>query len=69
MSNDEFRRAGHEMIDWIADYWERVEDLPVLSQVAPGSIRNSLPDTPPTAAETWDQVMADVDELLSLIHI
>ena len=31
MSNDEFRRAGHDLIDWIADYWERVETLPVLS--------------------------------------
>jgi aromatic-L-amino-acid decarboxylase len=47
MSNDEFRRAGHEMIDWIADYWETVEELPVLSRVAPGDIRASLPEQPP----------------------
>ena len=64
MSNDEFRRAGHEMIDWIADYWERVEELPVLSQVEPGDIRASLPDAPPQNPEAWGDIMADVDELI-----
>ena len=64
MSNDEFRRAGHEMIDWIADYWERVEDLPVLSQVQPGDIRASLPVNPPSSGEAWSDIMSDVDELI-----
>ena len=64
MSNDEFRRAGHEMIDWIADYWERVEDLPVLSQVEPGDIRASLPVVPPASGEAWADIMSDVDELI-----
>lgn len=64
MSNEEFRRAGHDLIDWIADYWERVETLPVLSQVEPGSIRASLPETAPQAGESWSKIMADVDELI-----
>ena len=64
MSNDEFRRAGHEMIDWIADYWERVETLPVLSQVSPGDVRASLPAEPPATGEAWADIMADVDELI-----
>ena len=64
MSNDEFRRAGHELIDWIADYWERVETLPVLSQVGPGEIRAALPESPPSEPEAWADVMADVDELI-----
>ena len=64
MSNDEFRRAGHEMIDWIADYWERVDELPVLSQVEPGDIRASLPEAPPEKPEAWADIMADVDELI-----
>lgn len=68
MSNDEFRRAGHEMIDWIADYWETVEDRPVLSQVGPGDIRASLPAKPPSAPETWADIMADVDELIMPGH-
>ena len=40
MTPDEFRRHGREMIDWIADYMERVESLPVLSQAQPGEIRS-----------------------------
>ncbi len=64
MSNDDFRRAGHELIDWIADYWETVEQRPVLSQVAPGDIRASLPTEPPAEPESWDAIMADVDELI-----
>lgn len=64
MSNDEFRRAGHEMIDWIADYWDSVEDRPVLSQVEPGDIRASLPTSPPEVGEAWSNIMSDVDELI-----
>ncbi len=64
MSNDEFRRAGHEMIDWIADYWETVETRPVLSQVAPGDLRAALPASPPSTGEAWSEIMSDVDELI-----
>ena len=39
MTPAEFRRWGHELIDWIADYRQRVEEYPVLSQVEPGDIR------------------------------
>ena len=43
MTPDEFRRYGRAVVDWIADYYEQVESLPVLSQVEPGQIRSSLP--------------------------
>ena len=36
MSPEEFRRHGHAAIDWIADYWASLDELPVLSQVGPG---------------------------------
>ena len=39
MNNHEFRHWGHQLIDWIADYMERIEEYPVLSQVKPGEIR------------------------------
>lgn len=64
MSTDDFRRAGHQMIDWIADYWESIEDRPVLSQVEPGDIRAALPPAPPEHGESWDDIMTDVDELI-----
>ena len=44
MTPDEFRRAGHAVVDWIARYMEQVEDYPVLAQVEPGAIRARLPE-------------------------
>ena len=46
MSPEQFRRHGREVIDWIADYYERLESLPVLSQVAPGEVTE--PACPPS---------------------
>ncbi len=39
MTPEEFRRRGRAVVDWIADYQERVECLPVLSRVVPGEVR------------------------------
>ncbi|MGB3735433.1 MAG: pyridoxal-dependent decarboxylase [Ilumatobacter sp.] len=64
MTPDEFRTAGHEMIDRIADYLDGVGDRPVQPDVAPGDIRAALPEHPPTSPETFDQVMADVERVI-----
>jgi aromatic-L-amino-acid decarboxylase len=64
MAPDEFRRRGHEMVDWIADYMGRVEDLPVLSTVEPGWVAAQLPDRAPERGEPWEEVMADVDRIV-----
>jgi len=61
---DDFRQHGHALIDWIADYVEGVERFPVASQVAPGDVRASLPQHPPTAAEPFGDVLADLDRLI-----
>jgi aromatic-L-amino-acid decarboxylase len=62
MSPAEFRRFGHAAIDWVADYYERVESLPVLSPVKPGDIRAALPAHPPQQGEPFDVVLRDVGE-------
>mgnify|MGYP001497922131 CR=1 FL=1 len=64
MSPAEFRRRGREVIDWIADYWERVETLPVLSPVTPGAVRDSLPPHPPAVGEPFEDVMRDLEQLI-----
>ena len=64
MSAQEFRRFGHELIDWISDYFERIETLPVLSQIEPGSLKAELPSTPPVHGEPMDRIIADVDRLI-----
>jgi len=64
MTPEEFRRQGHAVVDWIADYYGRIESFPVLSQVKPGEIRASLPLSPPARGESFDTILADVDKLI-----
>lgn len=64
MTPDEFRRYGRSVVDWIADYYQRVESLPVLSQVKPGQIRASLPLEPPTHGESFETILEDVEGLI-----
>lgn len=64
MTPEEFRRCGRAVIDWIADYYEKVEDLPVLSQAQPGEIRAALPAEPPQQGEPFEAMLQDVERIL-----
>ena len=64
MTPDDFRRHGHIVIDWIADYYQKIESYAVLSQAKPGQIRASLPATAPTHGEPFDTILADVEKLI-----
>ena len=64
MSADEFRRNGYKIVDWIANYFERIEDLPVLSQVEPDWLRRNLPASPPETSEDFGEIFNDVDRLI-----
>jgi aromatic-L-amino-acid decarboxylase len=64
MDSEEFRRRGHELIDWIAAYLEGVEQYPVLSQISPGDVRAKLPLSAPVDGEPFDAILRDVDEII-----
>ena len=65
MSREDFRQHAHELIDWIIDYQEeRVDDLPVLSQVEPGDVLRQLPLDPPQTGESFGAMMADVEQII-----
>jgi aromatic-L-amino-acid/L-tryptophan decarboxylase len=64
MSPEDFRRYGHSVIDWIADYQSQVESYPVLSQLKPGQIRASLPAGPPSRGEPFEALLKDVQDLI-----
>ncbi len=64
MSPEDFRRWGHEVVDWIAEYQRRVESLPVLSSVQPGELRAALPAAAPELGEPFAAILADVDRLI-----
>jgi aromatic-L-amino-acid decarboxylase len=64
MPADEFRKRGHEMVEWIARFMENPERYPVLARVAPGDIRNALPAAAPETGEDFGAIMADFDRVL-----
>jgi aromatic-L-amino-acid/L-tryptophan decarboxylase len=64
MTPEEFRRLGHRLIDWIADYREGIARHPVMAQVAPGEIRSRLPADPPEHPEEMEAVLADLDRIV-----
>src|SRR5258708_38953259 len=64
MTPDEFRRCGHAIVDWIADYQSRVESFPVLSRVKPGEIRGSLPANAPAQGEPFEALLKDVEKVV-----
>ena len=64
LSSEEFRKHGHALIDWIADYWDRIEDLPVESSVSPGSVRDLLPPEAPQKGEPFADLIRDLDEIV-----
>ena len=64
MPKDEFRRYGHQLVDWVADYLENVEQRPVLPGIQPGDLVRSLPASPPQTGESMDRILADVDRFI-----
>ncbi len=64
MNPDEFRAAGHVLVDWVADYLERVGERPVCPSVEPRWVRAQLPAHPPEHGETWDDIVADLDRIV-----
>lgn len=64
MNTEEFRLIGHELIDWIAAYRDRMETLPVMSPVQPGEIAKQLPANPPHRSEGLKSIVQELDRIV-----
>jgi len=64
MDETEFRRLGHFLVDWIADYRERLESLPVMSPVEPGQVRARFPREPPERGGGLSAGLSALEEVL-----
>jgi len=64
MSPEEFKRMGYALIDWIAEYRAKVEELPVMAQVQPGEIKALFEKTPPQQAEGLEGIQTELGALL-----
>ncbi|HEX4605082.1 MAG TPA: pyridoxal-dependent decarboxylase [Candidatus Angelobacter sp.] len=61
---EDFRRAGHETVDWIARYLSSVAEMPVLAQTKPGELLDALPQSAPEQGEPFDAILRDFDRLI-----
>ena len=64
MNPEEFRRVGHQLIDWIADYRTRVSEFPVRSKLEPGAVRGQLPKSPPDGPDDFESIFSDLEEII-----
>lgn len=64
MSANDFRRYGHQVVDWIADYLSHPERYPVLSQNRPGQLKDGLPPEAPQRGEAMEAMLADLDRVI-----
>lgn len=61
---EDFRRAGHETVDWIAEYLTNVSEMPVLAQTKPGELLDALPKSAPEKGEPFEAILRDFDRLV-----
>jgi len=64
MDPAEFRRHGHALVEWIADYLAGSERYPVLPRVSPGDVRRALPAAAPPRGEPFEAIFADFERVL-----
>lgn len=64
MDDETFRRHGHALVDWLADYMKDIEKYPVMSRVKPGEVRAALPPDPPLKAESMETVIKDFERII-----
>ena len=64
MSKEDFRRLGHDLIDWVADYFEQIDERPVLAAMEPGDLKAKLPSDPPAQGEPMEKIIEDLDRLI-----
>src|SRR2546430_9281160 len=70
MNPEEFRAAGHRLIDWIADYRAGIATRPVMTPIEPGDVKKRLPAAPPEVPESFDAIIRDLDAIVApgLLH-
>ena len=58
---EQFRRAGHELIDWVADYLSNPGRSSVVPDVEPGSLLDKLPADPPARGAPQAEILSEFE--------
>jgi len=65
MTADEFRQYGHQVVDWVADYWSGLPQRRVTPDVSPGATSGLLPTRAPETGEGFDAIVKDLDTVVT----
>jgi aromatic-L-amino-acid decarboxylase len=63
-TSTDFREAAHKAVDWIADYFERIDSFPVLSRVQPGDVERQFAEAPSETGKPYDALFAEFEQKL-----
>jgi aromatic-L-amino-acid decarboxylase len=64
MLPEDFRTYGYKLIDWVANYFEKIEENSILPSIKPGDIQNQLPAYPPENSQSMDEIISDLDKII-----
>lgn len=64
MNSEEFKRWGHEIVDWISDYFKNIEEYDVKPNIQPGTIKKQLPIAPPDEPEKFENIFEDFQKII-----
>jgi aromatic-L-amino-acid decarboxylase len=64
MDKESFRQYGYQFVDWLVEYFEKIETLPVKPNLKPGDVRKKLPEKPPVLGESMDSVFQDFQDIV-----
>jgi len=64
MDSKEFRKRGKEMIDYVADYLDTIEDRKVLPDVKPGYLKPLIPNQAPEEPDKWEDLINDIERVI-----
>lgn len=64
MPLEEFKKHGHQLIDWIANYLDNIETYPPLAQIKPGEVKSKLSKTFPEKSDSLNNFLSDVDNII-----
>ncbi|KAH9813776.1 pyridoxal phosphate-dependent transferase [Melampsora americana] len=59
-----FRKAGHEAVEKIAEYYERLGSLPVTSLSEPGDVKALVSGKPPLKGVPFDEISDDFEKII-----
>ena len=64
LSPEIFKKYADEVVNWITQYLENMDQYPVLARTKPGEIKSQLPKSPPEEPELFDQILSDFDQII-----